>query len=35
MQGWFIIQSLCNGLIRSAQEHTDATAGGSFLALSI
>jgi hypothetical protein len=32
---WFIIQSIYHGLIRSAQEHIDATAGGSFFALSI
>jgi hypothetical protein len=32
---WFIIQSFYHGLIRSAQEHIYATAGGSFFTLSI
>jgi hypothetical protein len=32
---WFIIQSFYHGLIRSAREHIDAAAGGSFFALSI
>jgi hypothetical protein len=32
---WFIIQSFYHGLIRSAQEHIDAAAGGSFFTLSI
>jgi hypothetical protein len=32
---WFIIQSFYQGFIRSAQEHIDAGAGGSFLALGI
>jgi hypothetical protein len=32
---WFIIQSFYHGLIRSAQEHIDAAAGGSFFALTI
>jgi hypothetical protein len=31
---WFIIQSFYHGLIRSAREHIDAAAGGSFFALS-
>jgi hypothetical protein len=35
MEEWFIIQSFYHGLIRSAQEHIDAAAGGSFFALSI
>jgi hypothetical protein len=35
MEEWFIIQSFYHGLIRSAREHIDATAGGSFFALSI
>jgi hypothetical protein len=35
MDEWFIIQSFFHGLIRSAQEHIDAAAGGSFFALSI
>jgi hypothetical protein len=35
MEEWFIIQSFCHGLIRSAWEHIDAAAGGSFFALSI
>jgi hypothetical protein len=35
MEEWFIIQSLYHGLIRSAWEHIDAAAGGSFFALSI
>jgi hypothetical protein len=35
MEEWFIIQSFYHGLIRSAQEHIDDAAGGSFLALSI
>jgi hypothetical protein len=35
MEEWFTIQSFYHGLIRSAQEHIDATAGGSFFALSI
>jgi hypothetical protein len=35
MEVWFIIQSFYHGLIRSSQEHIDATAGGSFFALSI
>jgi hypothetical protein len=35
MREWFIIQSFYPGLIRSAQEHTDATARGSFFALRI
>jgi hypothetical protein len=32
---WFIIQSFYHGLIRSAWDHIDAAAGGSFFALSI
>jgi hypothetical protein len=32
---WFIIQSFYHGLIRSAREHIDDAAGGSFFALSI
>jgi hypothetical protein len=35
MEEWFIIQSFYHGLIRSAGEHIDAAAGGSFFALSI
>jgi hypothetical protein len=35
MEEWFIIQSFYHGLIRSAREHIDATAGGSFFTLSI
>jgi hypothetical protein len=32
---WFIIQTFYHGLIRSAWEHIDVAAGGSFFALSI
>jgi hypothetical protein len=35
MEEWFIIQSFCHGLIRSAREHIDVVAGGSFFALNI
>jgi hypothetical protein len=35
MEEWFIIQSFYHGLICSAREHIDATARGSFFALSI
>jgi hypothetical protein len=35
MEEWFIIQSFYHGLIRTACEHIDAAARGSFLALSI
>jgi hypothetical protein len=35
MEVWFIIQSFYHGLIRSAWDHIDAAAGGSFFALSI
>jgi hypothetical protein len=35
MEEWFIIQSFYHGLIRTAHEHIDAAAGGSFFALSI
>ncbi|KAJ1279113.1 hypothetical protein BS78_04G130800, partial [Paspalum vaginatum] len=35
MQEWLIIQSFFRGLHRSAQEHLDAAARGSFLSLSI
>jgi hypothetical protein len=35
MEEWFIIQSFYHGLIRSAREHINAAAGGSFLTLSI
>jgi hypothetical protein len=35
MEEWFIIQSFYHGLIRSAREHIDAAAGGSFFDLSI
>jgi hypothetical protein len=35
MEEWLIIQSFYHGLIRSAREHIDAAAGGSFFALSI
>jgi hypothetical protein len=32
MEEWFIIQSFYHGLIRTAHEHIDATARGSFFA---
>jgi hypothetical protein len=35
MEEWFIIQSFYHMLIHTAHEHIDATAGGSFFALSI
>jgi hypothetical protein len=35
MEEWFTIQSFYHGLICSAWEHIDATAGGSFFTLSI
>jgi hypothetical protein len=35
MEEWFIIQSFYHVLIHTAREHIDATAGGSFFALSI
>jgi hypothetical protein len=35
MEEWFIIHSFYHVLIRSAQEHIDATAGGSSFTLSI
>jgi hypothetical protein len=35
MEEWFIIQSFYHGLIRSAREHIDDAAGGSFFTLSI
>jgi hypothetical protein len=35
MEEWFIIQCFYHGLIRSAWEHIDDAAGGSFFALSI
>jgi hypothetical protein len=35
MEEWFIFQSYYHGLIRSARQHIDATAGGSFFSLSI
>jgi hypothetical protein len=35
IEEWFINQSFYHGLIRSAQEHIDAAAGGSFFSLSI
>jgi hypothetical protein len=35
IEEWFIIQSFYYGLVRSAQEHIDAAARGSFFALSI
>jgi hypothetical protein len=35
MEEWFIVQSFYHGLIRSAWEHIDAAAGGSFFALGI
>jgi hypothetical protein len=35
MEEWFIIQSLYHGMIRSAREHIDVAAGGSFFALII
>jgi hypothetical protein len=35
MEEWFIIQSFYHGLIRSAPEHIDVAAEGSFFALGI
>jgi hypothetical protein len=35
MEEWFIIQSFYHGLIRTAREHIDVVAGGSFFALNI
>jgi hypothetical protein len=35
MEEWLIIQSFYHELIRSAREHIDAAAGGSFFALGI
>jgi hypothetical protein len=35
MEEWFIIWSIYQGLIRSAREHIDVAARGSFFALSI
>jgi hypothetical protein len=35
MEEWFIIQSFYHGLIRSAREHIDAAAGGSFFGFNI
>jgi hypothetical protein len=35
MEEWFIIQSFYHGLIHTTCEHIDATARGSFYALSI
>jgi hypothetical protein len=35
MEEWFIIQSFYDELIHTAREHIDATARGSFFALSI
>jgi hypothetical protein len=35
MEEWFIIQTFYHGLIRSAREHIDVAAGGSFFTLSI
>jgi hypothetical protein len=35
MEEWSIIQSFYHGLIRSAREHIDVAAGGSFFTLSI
>jgi hypothetical protein len=35
IEEWFIIQSFYHGLIRSAREHIDVGAGGSFFALII
>jgi hypothetical protein len=35
MEEWFIIQSFYHGLIRTALEHIDVAAGGSFFALRI
>jgi hypothetical protein len=35
MEEWFIIQIFYHGLIRSAREHIDATATGSFFTLSV
>jgi hypothetical protein len=35
MEEWFIIQSFYHRLVRSAREHIDAAAGGSFFSLNI
>jgi hypothetical protein len=35
MEEWFIIQNLYHGLIRTAREHIDTAARGSFFALGI
>jgi hypothetical protein len=35
VEEWFIIQSFYHGLICSAREHIEASAGGSFFTLSI
>jgi hypothetical protein len=35
MEEWLIIQNFFHGLHRTAQEHLDAAAGGSFLSLSV
>jgi hypothetical protein len=35
MEEWFIIQNIYHGLIRTAHELIDATAGGSFFALNM
>jgi hypothetical protein len=35
MEEWFIIQIFYHGLIRSAREHIDAAARGSFFTFSI
>jgi hypothetical protein len=35
MEEWFVIQSFYHKLIRIAREYIDASAGGSFFALSI
>ncbi|WVZ76166.1 hypothetical protein U9M48_024163, partial [Paspalum notatum var. saurae] len=35
MEEWLIIQSFFHGLNRTAQEHLDAAAGGSFLSQSV
>jgi hypothetical protein len=35
MEEWFIIQNFYHGMIRTAREHIDAAARGSFFALNI
>jgi hypothetical protein len=33
MMGWFLVQTIYDGLKRTAREHLDATAGGAFFSL--